>query len=110
MLLYKQYLNYTFSTTNLSYLIFTIIFNTFVCIFSVLAVQNSNIPLQIIAVTESGGANAFFNSEICQFLITEGNSLADRCKGNFMTFSADQYVKCKCIMICYRLCALFNNN
>ncbi|XP_019844517.2 rho GTPase-activating protein 190 isoform X2 [Bactrocera dorsalis] len=60
---------------------------------SVLAVQNSNIPLQIIAVTESGGANAFFNSEICQFLITEGNSLADRCKGNFMTFSADQYVK-----------------
>ncbi|XP_067638454.1 rho GTPase-activating protein 190 isoform X3 [Eurosta solidaginis] len=60
---------------------------------SILAVQNSNIPLQIIAVTESGGANAFFNSEICQFLITEGNSLADTCKGNFMTFSAEQYVK-----------------
>ncbi|XP_023032667.1 rho GTPase-activating protein 190 isoform X7 [Drosophila willistoni] len=60
---------------------------------SILAAQNANIPLQIIAVTESGGVNAFFNSDICQFLITEGNALADRFKGSFMTFSADQYVK-----------------
>lgn len=62
---------------------------------SVLIAQYTNIPLQIIAITETGGANAFFSSDICQFLITEGNSLADRCKANFMTFSADQYVKCK---------------
>lgn len=62
---------------------------------SILAAQNANIPLQIVAVTESGGVNAFFNNEICQFLITEGNALADRYKGSFMTFSADQYVKCK---------------
>lgn len=61
---------------------------------SVLVSQNANIPLQLIAITESGGANAFFSSEICQFLITEGNSLADRYKASFMTFSADQYVKC----------------
>ncbi|XP_068159769.1 rho GTPase-activating protein 190 isoform X4 [Drosophila tropicalis] len=60
---------------------------------SILAAQNANIPLQIIAVTESGGVNAFFNSDICQFLITEGNALADRFKGSFMTFSADQYIK-----------------
>ncbi|XP_030378976.1 rho GTPase-activating protein 190 isoform X2 [Scaptodrosophila lebanonensis] len=60
---------------------------------NILAAQNSNIPLQMIAVTESGGVNAFFNSEICQYLITEGNALADRFKGSFMTFSADQYVK-----------------
>ncbi|XP_013102689.1 rho GTPase-activating protein 190 isoform X2 [Stomoxys calcitrans] len=60
---------------------------------SVLVSQNANIPLQIIAITESGGANAFFSSELCQFLITEGNSLADRYKASFMTFSADQYVK-----------------
>ncbi|XP_023298984.2 rho GTPase-activating protein 190 isoform X3 [Lucilia cuprina] len=60
---------------------------------NVLVSQNSNIPLQIVAITESGGANAFFSSEICQFLITEGNSLADRYKASFMTFSADQYVK-----------------
>lgn len=61
---------------------------------SILAAQNANIPLQLVAVTESGGVNAFFNNEICQYLITEGNALADRYKGSFMTFSADQYVKC----------------
>ncbi|EDW06400.2 rho GTPase-activating protein 190 isoform X12 [Drosophila mojavensis] len=60
---------------------------------NILAAQNANIPLQLVAVTESGGVNAFFNNEICQFLITEGNALADRYKGSFMTFSADQYVK-----------------
>ncbi|XP_037941714.1 rho GTPase-activating protein 190 [Teleopsis dalmanni] len=60
---------------------------------NILASQNSNIPVQIIAITELGGANAFFNSDLCQFLITEGNSLADKLKGSFMTFSADQFVK-----------------
>ncbi|XP_032594517.1 rho GTPase-activating protein 190 isoform X3 [Drosophila grimshawi] len=60
---------------------------------NILAAQNANIPLQLVAVTESGGVNAFFNNEICQFLITEGNALADRYKGSFMTFSSDQYVK-----------------
>lgn len=47
--------------------------------------------------------NAFFNNEICQFLITEGNALADRYKGSFMTFSADQYVKCKYYRLYYNV-------
>uniref|UniRef100_A0A1A9W961 Rho-GAP domain-containing protein n=1 Tax=Glossina brevipalpis TaxID=37001 RepID=A0A1A9W961_9MUSC len=57
---------------------------------NVLVSQNSNIPLQIIAITESGGANAFFSSEICQFLITEGNSLADRFKASTLENSVNQ--------------------
>jgi hypothetical protein len=38
-----------------------------------------NLPIQILAVTESGGAaNAFFNSELSHQLITAGNAAADR--------------------------------
>ena len=38
-----------------------------------------NLPIQILAVTETGGAaNAFFNSELSQQLITAGNAAADR--------------------------------
>ncbi|XP_055846391.1 rho GTPase-activating protein 190 isoform X8 [Episyrphus balteatus] len=52
-----------------------------------------NMPIQIIAITENGGANAFFNNDLCQLLITEGNSIADRYRGNFMTSSAGQPLK-----------------
>ena len=44
-------------------------------------------PLQIIAATESGGANAFFSNEHSQVLITEGNAAADRFGARFMTTS-----------------------
>ncbi|XP_055914645.1 rho GTPase-activating protein 190 isoform X9 [Eupeodes corollae] len=52
-----------------------------------------NMPIQIIAITENGGANAFFNNDLCQLLITEGNSIADRYRANFMTSSAGQPLK-----------------
>ncbi|KAK9890323.1 hypothetical protein WA026_010422 [Henosepilachna vigintioctopunctata] len=48
-----------------------------------------NLPIQILAVTDSGGANAFFNNELCHLLITEGNTTADRLNAHFMTFTAN---------------------
>ncbi|XP_046439929.1 rho GTPase-activating protein 190-like isoform X9 [Daphnia pulex] len=48
-----------------------------------------NLPIQILAVTESGGAaNAFFNSELSHQLITAGNAAADRLQAHFMTLTA----------------------
>lgn len=44
-----------------------------------------NLPMQILAITDSASANAFFNNEVCQLLITEGNSIADRLRAHFMT-------------------------
>ncbi|CAH0558065.1 unnamed protein product [Brassicogethes aeneus] len=44
-----------------------------------------NLPIQILAVTEAGGATAFFNDDLSQLLITEGNSTADRLQAHFMT-------------------------
>ena len=42
-----------------------------------------NLPIQILAVNESGGtANAFFNSELSHQLITAGNAAADRLQVN----------------------------
>lgn len=42
-----------------------------------------NLPIQILAVTESGGtANAFFNSDVSHQLITAGNATADRLQVN----------------------------
>ncbi|XP_064634058.1 rho GTPase-activating protein 190-like isoform X4 [Lineus longissimus] len=46
-------------------------------------------PTLILAVTESGGANAFFSNEYTQALITEGNAIADRLRARFMTTSAN---------------------
>ncbi|XP_044766017.1 rho GTPase-activating protein 190 isoform X2 [Coccinella septempunctata] len=48
-----------------------------------------NLPMQILAVTDSGGANAFFNNELGHLLITEGNTTADRLNAHFMTFTAN---------------------
>ncbi|XP_043283459.1 rho GTPase-activating protein 190 isoform X4 [Venturia canescens] len=44
-----------------------------------------NLPIQIMAVTDTGGANAFFSSELSHLLITEGNATADRLQAHFMT-------------------------
>ncbi|XP_063220269.1 rho GTPase-activating protein 190 isoform X2 [Bacillus rossius redtenbacheri] len=44
-----------------------------------------NLPIQILAVTDVGGANAFFSNDLCHLLITEGNATADRLQAHFMT-------------------------
>ncbi|KAG8238492.1 hypothetical protein J437_LFUL018422, partial [Ladona fulva] len=44
-----------------------------------------NLPIQILAVTDTGGANAFFCSDLSHLLITEGNATADRLQAHFMT-------------------------
>ncbi|KAL0271513.1 UNVERIFIED_CONTAM: hypothetical protein PYX00_008585 [Menopon gallinae] len=47
-----------------------------------------NLPIQILAVTETGGANAFFSNDLSHLLITEGNAIADRLHAHFMTSSS----------------------
>lgn len=49
-----------------------------------------NLPIQILAVTDSGGANDFFNNDLSKLLITEGNTTADRLHAHFMTSSSNQ--------------------
>ncbi|XP_075218370.1 rho GTPase-activating protein 190 isoform X2 [Lycorma delicatula] len=44
-----------------------------------------NLPIQIMAVTDMGGANAFFSNDLSHQLITEGNATADRLQAHFMT-------------------------
>ncbi|XP_014247205.1 rho GTPase-activating protein 190 isoform X2 [Cimex lectularius] len=44
-----------------------------------------NLPIQIMAVTDIGGANAFFTNDLCHLLITEGNATADRLQAHFTT-------------------------
>ncbi|VVC36948.1 Hypothetical protein CINCED_3A007446 [Cinara cedri] len=44
----------------------------------------SNLPIQIMAVTESVGTNSFFN-DISQQLLNDGSSIADRLKAQFVT-------------------------
>ena len=41
--------------------------------------------MKILAVTETGGADAFFSNECAQSLLTEGNALADRLHASFTT-------------------------
>ncbi|XP_055603332.1 rho GTPase-activating protein 190 isoform X2 [Uranotaenia lowii] len=48
-----------------------------------------NLPMQIVAVSEQGGVNAFFNNEMSQKLITEGNAVADKLRAHFATASDD---------------------
>ncbi|XP_014212996.1 rho GTPase-activating protein 190 [Copidosoma floridanum] len=47
-----------------------------------------NLPIQIMAVTDSGGANAFFTNDLSHHLITEGNATADKLQAHFMTSSS----------------------
>uniref|UniRef100_A0A1B6K9C5 Rho-GAP domain-containing protein n=1 Tax=Graphocephala atropunctata TaxID=36148 RepID=A0A1B6K9C5_9HEMI len=48
-----------------------------------------NLPIQIMAVTDSGGANAFFSNDLSHQLITEGNATADRLQAHFMTSTSN---------------------
>ncbi|KFM58166.1 hypothetical protein X975_04418, partial [Stegodyphus mimosarum] len=52
-----------------------------------------NIPVQILAVTETGSANAFFSSDLSHQLITEGNAVADKLQAHFMTSSSTSQQK-----------------
>ncbi|CAH1241456.1 ARHGAP5 [Branchiostoma lanceolatum] len=47
-----------------------------------------NVPVHILAVTESGSVNAFFMNDVEQVLITEGNALADTLSAKFSTTSS----------------------
>ncbi|XP_069168244.1 rho GTPase-activating protein 190 isoform X17 [Procambarus clarkii] len=47
-----------------------------------------NLPIQILAMTDTNSASAFFGSDISQQLITEGNAIADRLQAHFMTSTA----------------------
>ena len=58
-------------------------------IFSAFAATSPPVPTKILAVTESGGASAFFSNSESQNLITEGNALADKKGASFMTTSAN---------------------
>ena len=48
-----------------------------------------NLPMQIVSITEPGGVNSFFNNELAQMLITEGNAIADKLRAHFVT-AADE--------------------
>nr|XP_022914892.1 rho GTPase-activating protein 190 isoform X6 [Onthophagus taurus] len=52
-----------------------------------------NLPIQILAVTDSNAANAFFNNDLSHALITEGNATADRLHAHFTTSSANSQQK-----------------
>jgi len=55
-----------------------------------------NLPIQVLAVTDTGGANAFFSNDLSHLLITEGNATADRLKAHFMTSISSCQQKSKC--------------
>jgi hypothetical protein len=63
-----------------------------------------NLPIQILAVTDSGGANAFFNNDLSHLLITEGNATADRLHAHFMTSSSSSQQKSEMILRCGSVC------
>ncbi|XP_037027323.1 rho GTPase-activating protein 190 isoform X6 [Bradysia coprophila] len=52
-----------------------------------------NLPMQLLAITDNGGANAFFNNDLCQMLITEGNAIADKLRAHFMTSAIGNQLK-----------------
>jgi len=54
-----------------------------------------NLPIQIMAVTDTGGANAFFSNDLSHLLITEGNAIADKLEAHFMTSASSCQQKSK---------------
>lgn len=60
-----------------------------------------NIPIQILAVTETGSANAFFSSDLSHQLITEGNAVADKLQAHFMTSSSTSQQKSNILHLNY---------
>jgi hypothetical protein len=81
-----------------------------------------NLPIQVLAVTDTGGANAFFSNDLSHLLITEGNATADRLKAHFMTSVSscqqkskyiEQAVTYQYLMMCdgffmYKIYLIFN--
>lgn len=65
-----------------------------------------NLPIQILAVTDSGSANAFFNNDLSHLLITEGNATADRLHAHFMTTSSSCQQKSKFLYFIFEICLL----
>lgn len=65
-------------------------------LFSAFSMNIPNIPIQILAVTETGSANAFFSSDLSHQLITEGNAVADKLQAHFMTSSSTSQQKSNC--------------
>lgn len=63
------------------------------CHFSAFSMNIPNLPIQIMAVTETGGANAFFSNDLSHLLITEGNATADRLQAHFMTSTSSTQQK-----------------
>lgn len=61
-----------------------------------------NIPIQILAVTETGSANAFFSSDLSHQLITEGNAVADKLQAHFMTSSSTSQQKSNYFCLNYK--------
>lgn len=64
-------------------------------IYSAFSMNIPNLPIQIMAVTDSGGANAFFSNDLSHQLITEGNATADRLQAHFMTSTSNFQQKSK---------------
>ena len=59
-----------------------------------------NLPMQIVSITEPGGVSSFFNNELCQVLITEGNAIADKLRAHFVTAGDEEnQFKCKWILV-----------
>lgn len=68
-----------------------------------------NLPMQIMAITDNGGATAFFNNELSQMLITEGNAVADRLRAHFMTSAIGSQLKRKFFFFCVFLMVFYGN-
>lgn len=70
--------------------------------FSAFSMNIPNLPIQILAVTDNGAANAFFNNDLSHLLLTEGNATADRLHAHFMTYVASSQQKSIIIKLpCY---------
>lgn len=72
---------------------FLMICNEIFFFLSAFSMNIPNIPIQILAVTETGSANAFFSSDLSHQLITEGNAVADKLQAHFMTSSSTSQQK-----------------
>ena len=59
-----------------------------------------NIPTKILAITESGGASAFFSSDFSQSIISEGNIVADDIGASFMMTSSNFQNQSKILSTC----------
>ena len=70
-------------------------FITYILSYSAFSTNIPNLPIQIMAVTDTGGANAFFSNDLSHLLITEGNAIADKLEAHFMTSASSCQQKSK---------------